>query len=182
MGTAWGPGMRWRPHENKDAGRYELQHLHPFQMAVTLQAKGTHAQRDVTVHVSFSLHCFTRARQGEDPPSAEYGDEREVRTFCIERFQLSHGLPDIVRALPGRRCGLAKNNNFLTIDLPKDGLRYGVFFNVRRLKSAGPDAVELVVQSAYALDPDKSLPPSQPVTFATILGKALTGATIAKKR
>lgn len=182
MATAWGPGMRWRPHGNDETHRYELQHLHPFQMAVTLEAKGKHLQRDVTVHVSFSLHCFTRARQSDDPQSAWYGDDREVRTFCTERFQLSHGLPDIVRTLPGRRCGLAKNDNFLTIDLPKEGLRYGVFFNVRRLKSAGPNSVELVVQSAYALDPEKSLPPSQPVTFATILGKALSGAKIAKKR
>lgn len=182
MGTAWGPGMRWRAHEDGQGQRYELHHLHPFQVTMSLSAKGTHPQRDVRVHVSFSLHCFTREQVSDDPHSQRYSDKREVRTFCTERFQLSHGLPDIVRTLPARRCGLAKNDNFLTIDLPKEGLRYGVFFNVRRLKSAGPNAVELVVQSAYALDPDKSLPPSQPVTFATILGKALTGAKIAKKR
>lgn len=182
MGTAWGPGMRWRPHEGEDGNRYELQHLHPFQMTVNLQAKGPHPARDVTVHVSFSLHCFTRQRKDDDPSAAHYSDEREVRTFCDERFQLSQGLPSIVRSLHTRRCGLAKNDNFLTIDSPSSGLRYGVFFNVRRLRSAGPDSVELVVQSAYALDPQKSLPTFQTVTFATILGKALTGAKIAKKR
>lgn len=182
MGTAWGPGMRWRPHDDGDGTRYELQHLHPFQMTVNLQAKAPHPARVVTVHVSFSLHCFTRQPKDDDPLASQYGDHREVRTFCKKRFQLSHGLPGIVRALPDRRCGLAKNDNFLTIDLPSSGLRYGVFFNVRKLRSAGPDSVELVVQSAYALDPEKSLPTFQTVTFATILGKALTGAKIAKKR
>jgi hypothetical protein len=66
------------------------------------------------------------------------------------------------------------NINYVTIELA-GGDRYAAFFDLRRLKKVGPNAVHLMVQSAYVLDPDKPSPGSGRIHFHALLGHALRG-------
>jgi hypothetical protein len=109
----------------------------------------------VEVRVGFSCHTFTRACGDADLPEQRYSAAREARTFCPDRYALSHLLPDIVRGLGGRKCFYAKRQNYFTVELPAQlppGHEYRIFFHVRAVDEAG--TVLLFVQSAYAVPRD----------------------------
>jgi hypothetical protein len=107
-----------------------------------------------------------------------YRDNREVRTFCPERHKRSQELPHIVRTLERRRCEFARGYggpiNYVTVETTS-GDRYAVFFDLRRLKKAGANAVHLMVQSAYVLDPTKAAPGRGRITFQALLSQTLRG-------
>jgi len=57
------------------------------------------------------------------------------------------------------------------------GQRYAAFFEVRRLKTVGSNAVQLMVQSAYILERDKPAPAKGRIHFHALLGHVLRGTT-----
>jgi hypothetical protein len=132
----------------------------------------------VQLHDSFGLHTFTRAVEAHDRKEVLYRDNREVRAFCPVRYKRSLDLPGIVRTLEIRRCEFARgergNINYVTIELA-GGDRYAAFFDLRRFRKVGPNAVHLMVQSAYVLDPDKPSPGGGRIHFHALLGHALRG-------
>ncbi|HZT01233.1 MAG TPA: hypothetical protein VFA39_03075 [Steroidobacteraceae bacterium] len=153
MGINWNSGLiYWKDHTPRPSVRYSLAHLHPFIQVIELPATDRHPARSVGLHVSFGLHTFTRAVELHDGDDELYGDNREVRTFCPARYKRSLELPGIIRTLESRRCEFARGMsggqvNYVTVEMA-DGTRYAAFFDVRRLKKVGPDAVHLMVQSA----------------------------------
>ena len=66
--------------------------------------------------------------------------------------------------------------NYVTVEMT-NGERYAAFFELRRFKTVGPSAVQLMVQSAYVLDPDKPAPGKGHIHFHALLGYVLRGAT-----
>lgn len=87
-------------------------------------------------------------------------------------------LPHIIRTLEHRRCEFARGFggpiNYVTVET-KTRERYAVFFDLRRFKKIAPDAVHLMVQSAYVLDPAKPAPGRGRITFRALLGHTLQG-------
>ncbi|NII05038.1 hypothetical protein [Luteibacter anthropi] len=179
LGVNWTAGlMRWAPHRCKENKSYPLNHLHPFKFDIELPATSKMEGVVVNVHVGFGLHCFTRKILPGDCESERYGDDREQRTFCRERYALSKGLRAVVESLKNRQCGFAKDDNYVTVDVtdvPGQSIRYGVFFNVKRWRERGASAVLLVVQSAYALDHGKAAPMQGKIRLNVLLGHALRG-------
>jgi hypothetical protein len=179
MGVNWDAGLiYWRDHVPNGSERYSLSHLHPFIRIIELSSSTKYPARNVQLHVSFSLHTFTRAIELRDSDEQLYRDNREVRTFCPERHARSLELPHIVRTLERRRCEFARGHgrpiNYVTIDTTT-GARYAVFFDLRRFTKVGPDAVHLMVQSAYVLDPTKLAPGLGRITFLALLSHTLRG-------
>jgi hypothetical protein len=179
VGTNWDAGLLyWRDHTPRAVERYSLTHLHPVIQQIELATTGKHSARVVQLHVSFGLHTFTRAVEAHDMDEDLYRDNREVRTFCPARYKRSLELPGIIRTLETRRCEFARgersNINYVTIELAS-GDRYAAFFDLRRFKKVGPNAVHLTVQSAYVLDPNKPSPGSGRIHFHALLGHALRG-------
>ena len=170
--------MRWRPHVNKKGEHFPLNHLHPFRFEVVMAAKDGLPETTVCVHVGFGLHCFTKKIEPSDCAGDRYDDDREQRTFDIQRYALSKKLGDVVRTLQQRPCAFAKDENYVTVDVSRENgptLRYGVFFNVKRWKEKGPNSVLVVIQSAYLLDPNKAEPGRGRIGFNVLLGHALRG-------
>lgn len=162
MGVNWDSGLiYWRDHTPVASENYSLSHLHPFIQTVELPSTLKHPARSARLHVSFGLHTFTRSIQPHDGDHGLYRDNREVRTFCKDRYARSTELPHIIRTLAIRPCefarGLTGRVNYVTVEA-KDGVRYAAFFDLRRFAKAGANAVHLMVQSAYALDPNKPAP------------------------
>jgi len=168
----------WRDHTPAASEHYSLTHLHPFIQAIDLPASAKHAARDVQLHVSFSLHTFTRAIELRDSDHQLYRDNGEIWTFCHDRYARSRELPQIIRTLGQRRCEFARSFgrplNYVTVETGI-GARYAVFFDLRRYKKVGPNAVHLMVQSAYVLSPGNSSPGRGRITFHALLGHTLRG-------
>ncbi len=78
----------WKPFIYKGK-TYSLQHLHPFEFEVIQEAKGNKPERKYPFNAAFSLHCFSKKITPNDNPELFYKDNRERRTFCFERYELS---------------------------------------------------------------------------------------------
>lgn len=179
MGVNWDAGLiYWKDHTPSAFERYSLSHLHPFIQTVELPPSAKHPTLNVQLHVSFGLHTFTRGIELRDSDEQLYRDNREVRTFCPVRHARSFELPHIVRTLERRRCEFARSFgrplNYVTVETT-GGARYTVFFDLRRFKKAGPNAVHLMVQSAYVLGPANPTPGRGRITFHALLGHTVRG-------
>jgi hypothetical protein len=143
-----------------------------------MPATPTHAARDVTLQVSFSLHTFTRALDSEDPIDCRYRDSREIRAFDPVRYGHSLLLPEIMQTLQHRRCEFAKDRNgvvnYVTVELA-DGAQYAAFFDLQRRARLAPGSLELFCKSAYVLDARKPRPGRGRITLHAMIGHALRG-------
>ncbi len=112
----------------------------------------------------------------DDDPAEDYCDNRESRTFDHERYGLTFALPKIARELDRRPCQFARSQsgvlNYVTVDLAQS-VRYGVFFDLKRWRERGENAVLLMVESAYALDPEKGNPGRGRIGLNVLMGHAL---------
>ena len=174
MGANWNEGMmRWAPYVDAEGRSFPLNHLHPFRYQLE-----TTDGRTVEIRVAFAMHCFTHGNEVTEHAPDLYQDEREVRRFCHDRYALSPRLPLIVRELAKRKCGYAKHENYVTINVETaEGSTgsYGVFFNVRRIKDADGLAVLLTIQSAYELDAGKQPPIHGSIKFTRLIELTLDG-------
>jgi hypothetical protein len=130
-----------------DGETYSFNHLAPFKSNITIPAEGKNAELNFVLEVKFSTHCVSA--ETVDHPSTLFLDEggRE-RYFCLDRYKLSHGLPEIIRSLQGRSCHHAKNRNYVTVEILDPGgqkKNYHVFFSVRRQANS----VLVFVESGY---------------------------------
>jgi hypothetical protein len=181
MGVNWHSGLiRWKDHAPCTGERYSLAHLHPFVRPIHLPMSDYYAPRDVQLHVSFGLHTFTRATTLLDRPEEIYRDNREARTFCKDRYRKSLELPEIFASIETRRCEFANGRgssvNYVIVETAK-GDRYAAFFDLRRYRKVGEDAVHLMVQSAYTLDGRNPVPGRGRINFRVLLEHALRGSS-----
>lgn len=181
MGVNWASvSIHWKDHVAGRGERFSLEHLHPFMRELALPASRSHESHLVQLHVSSGLHTFTRATLGTDSPRNSYTDNREVRTFCRERYERSFALPAIFRTIESRRCEFARSFhgtvNYVVVE-SSPGDRYAAFFDLRRITRPGASAVHLMVQPAYVLDRDKPSPGTGRIHFNALLGHTLRGTT-----
>lgn len=181
MGVNWDSGLiYWKDHVTGGGERFSLSHLHPFVRELSLPASSKHEPRCVALHVSFGLHTFTRETDDSDHLHSLYRDNREVRTFCRKRYRSSFDLPAIFNTIENRRCEFARSLhstvNYVVVE-SSAGDRYAAFFDLRRLRKLGNNAVHLMVQSAYVLDRDKPSPGKGRIHFNALLGHTLRGVS-----
>jgi len=179
MGVNWDSGLiHWKDHTPSAKEHYPLSHLHPFVRRIHLPANDHYSARDVQLHISFGLHTFTRATTLLDRPEEIYRDNREARTFCKQRYKKSLELPQVFGAIETRRCEFAQGRssavNYVVVETA-NGDRYAAFFDVRRFRKVGEDAVHLMVQSAYVLDRNKPSPGNGRINFRVLLEHTLRG-------
>lgn len=167
----------WSDHTQAGV-TYPLSHLHPFSYAIMLPPTLIRAAHTVTLHVSFSLHTFTRGLEPDDAIECHYRDSREVRAFDPVRYHHSLLLPEIMQTLQHRRCEFAKDKNgvinYVTIELA-NGAQYAAFFDLQRRAKLGPDSLELNCKSAYVLDAGNARPGRGRITLRAMIGHALRG-------
>lgn len=142
--------MKWKPFQH-NGNTYDLSHLHPFELELIQPAKSNEPERTYDFSVAFSLHCFSKAVKDGDNPALEYSDNRESRTFCLDRYRLSFHLPDIIRDIHTKSCSHTGKGNFFIVEsiIDENGLvEYEIYFDVTNPKLKGTP-MKLYVQSAY---------------------------------
>ena len=171
-------GLAWYSHTMGDEV-FELEHLHPALWDITIPAKGKNPERNLTVAVSYSLHCFTRQEKAGETVAADawYSDSRESRVFDRERWALSYSLPEIMSTLEKRRCLHTGREEFVTVEILHEGrtVEYAVFFTVTKSGKAGVD-LNLFVNSAH--ERVEAIKHKKPIRFHVILLNRYLGKTI----
>ncbi|MBL4751563.1 MAG: hypothetical protein JKX71_13450 [Amylibacter sp.] len=145
--------MKWKPFTHT-GNQYDLSHLHPFKLDVTQPETTKVEEKIFQFKVIFSLHCFSKTTKEGDDPLLEYSDNRETRTFCFERYQLSFQLPAIIRDIHKKRCNHTGKGNFFIIELSDDDgneIEYEIYFDIDMAKSR-EQPMTLYIQSAYVRD------------------------------
>jgi hypothetical protein len=169
------------------AETYDLTHLEPF----TFLVNSTLAKRELRVHVTFSTHCFSKAY---DPvghisgtPIIDIHTPRP-RSFCSIRYQLSHGLPKLIKSLEHPKARVwetaAQRNWCYSITIDDPAGPYHVFFEVRRASKERRQwqDLNLVVESAYHEDDCRSPNLKGSIAFVLLCGKIYLSQPTATRR
>ncbi|WP_055128401.1 hypothetical protein [Pseudomonas mediterranea] len=131
---------------------YDFAHLEPFTLTVQSDLVG----RELSVHVTFSNHCFSRKYDEAAHPAGEpiiLDHARRQRTFCSIRYRLSLMLPTVIHGLNHPQAKVretaAQRNWAYSITIEDPNGPYHVFFEIRRAGGGKPQDLNLVVESAY---------------------------------
>lgn len=176
--------MKWRAFEFNGT-TYDLKHLDPVTLRFERSLQGDKPPEVHKVDVFFTSHCFTckpKPDQSYDEKLV-YPDDYEKRLFDFRRYELSKGLPAIIRNLPDRKPRQNDGEQrFFTVEIIDEDqhkIEYDVFFKVRK---AGKGKLEMIVESAFVRDPEhqSSRPKGRPISFWIILHNTLHGRKIRK--
>lgn len=141
----------WKPLKI-GSDEYSLSHLEPFIFSVIPK----HQNVDVNIYVRFNDHCFTEnfdPKKHSEELKTTTSSHHERRAFCPIRYELSKNLPDLIRALDGRRISQTRNGDLVRVEMA-GGRSYGIFFTLRR---EGPNSCRLFVMSAYPFASDRKV-------------------------
>lgn len=162
---------------------YDLDHLVSF----ILNVDSERAQKQLTVRVSFTNHCYTvqhdPAAHPEGWPILRDGGGR-ARTFCPERYRLSKQmLPAFIQQLNHPKAAVRQTHerrNWVHSALIDTEIgTYVAFFELRRSRATSVD-LEMVVESAYArLEPAGTL---GRIGFILLCGRVFRGDPVATRR
>lgn len=143
-----------RPVEFHCGGEtYDLSHTFP--KIITAKTKGRPG--GTPIKIILSCHCFTLkviADSGEKP---DYQFEDEVRWFCPERFEYSKSIHGHFEYALKHASSFnvfwtsdnSGNINYLTVDLPEEGFRYCIYFDIGASKKDSSCEVIINIRSAY---------------------------------
>lgn len=143
--------------------RIDLSHLEPFSFEIDSRL----AKKVLTVHVTFSNHCFSHKYKAEKHPEGWPiidQDSPRPRTFCPVRHRLSQQLPALILGFNHPKSKVqqtkALRNWAYTLTIEDPSGPYYVFFEIRKAVQQGRQKQDLtiVVESAYHDDPEEPDP------------------------
>jgi hypothetical protein len=159
---------------------YDLSHLNAHTVDY-LDDRDAENHCTYRFQITYSFHCFTEHSPSLTPEESKiwtYKSPRESRHFNLERYHLSKGLPDIIRALgsPGTMVFHAQRGNYSTIKVTNSFgvevdyfIAFSVFKENRKLR--------MHVESAY---PKENLGRQRKVNFWIIAHNLLNGRPLPK--
>lgn len=153
----------------------EAEHLAPMEFEMDVEG------RALRIGVRFSNHCFTEkwdeAVHAGQPVILDAGNR--PRAFCPVRFELSRGLPDLIRGLPDGHVHQTPEANYVKVTAA-DGAAYRMFFNIKRGGHQGDGChVTLFVESAYSPNEDGlAVEKMTKVRFRVLVTKTLRGERV----
>jgi hypothetical protein len=126
-------------------------HLAPFAFPCPCDPIG----RDLVIQAAFSNHCYTEkfnpSVHSREQIVLYEGGRSRPRVFCQIRHELSFQLPDLLRALPGRKVHQTpeQRNYVYVVPLPVGDQTYDIFFMLQRMAHGDGADLRLTVESAY---------------------------------
>lgn len=168
---------------------YSLSHLNMFYTEFIQPKTATKAEKRYRCLIEFSSHCFTKSpnvHKGESlndyPTSQHYITNKEIRLFCLERYELSKKLPDILASLDKQKCFFTSaDDKFLTISIQTQSGEtkdYEIYFSLKKAKQCD---VHIFINSAYLRSQDyqTSTPiRRKPISLFVLLHNTLTNKRI----
>lgn len=149
---------------------YTLGHLNDFDHKYYWSNSKTGQMSIFNVRVMFDDHCFTNGVSHQaiyDRATYISHTVDEIRIFDASRYQLSLGLPKIIKGLIDMQCYFGDQDNFFSVET-SSGQNYNIYFVVSR----DGRTLRLRIQSAYIRSQIDSL---EKVRFGLILRNTRDG-------
>lgn len=135
---------------------YDLSHLEPFKM----EFKSDGARKNLTIHVTFSNHCFSKKLS--DEPTSQHAlitdsSCAKPRVFCPIRYKLSKEIPlaELIQKINNKSVKVfqtkARRNWCYSIQIEDPKGPYHVFFEIRKnsKNQRKRQDINMVIESAY---------------------------------
>jgi hypothetical protein len=157
-----------------------IDHLAPM----TVKCPCTQIDRDLLVDVIFANHCYTEKfieglHQPEQIILTEAKDRHRI--FCPTRYELSHCLPDLIKALPKSKVHQTsqQRNYVYVVKLEIEDKPYEIYFMLQRADKNSKADLRLTIESSY-LDEDGLNVRKRPnsIRFMVLAYKVLTNQRI----
>lgn len=153
-----------------------IDHLAPTQIECPCAPIG----RNLIIDVIFANHCYTEKYQ-EDLHQVENivltEAEDRHRVFCPIRYELSKGLPELIKALPDAKVHqTSQSRNYVyVVKLEVEDRPYEIYFMLQRADKKAKADLRLTIESAY-IDENGSAIRRRPnsIRFFVLAHKVLT--------
>jgi hypothetical protein len=164
-------------HEGKEVS---IDHLAPMTITCPCESIG----RDLLIDVDFANHCYTEkfvegVHEIEQIILTEAEDRHRI--FCPIRYELSHQLPDLIKALPNYRVHqTSQSRNYVYIvPLRIKNKPYEIYFMLQRAAPDSPADLRLTIESAYVDDGESNIRkrPNK-IRFIILAHKVLTNQRV----
>ena len=142
------------PNEYNHGGvSYDLSHLQPTQVNITLDARGKNQELAIILNVRYSCHCYS---EGEPPIAGQAHDFLDHndwrRWFSPDRHESSLMLPELIQQIHTKKAHFTGKQNWLVIELQEEQdsviIPFYLYFSIRKNKDV-ENGLLLDVVSAY---------------------------------
>ncbi|WLH08830.1 hypothetical protein [Pseudomonas lurida] len=103
--------QHWDPFEH-DGRPYDLGHLDCHEVLF----KKEEGKEPIRFVVTYGLHCFTKDDTAHNIP-LKYADGRESQFICMERYEASKQLREMLEKLASATVYLTQGESFFTLDV-----------------------------------------------------------------
>ncbi|MFK5912932.1 MAG: hypothetical protein QM484_01040 [Woeseiaceae bacterium] len=165
---------------------YKFNHLMPLDLSINLEAHNKNSELTVSLTFFFSNHCYTEGVKENEDISEQFlllDHNQNQRKFCINRYQMSLQLPELLKQLHTKKCFFTGRQNWLVIEVLNnsgENIFYHVFFNIKKHKRK-KNGLFIEIQSAYIKEKGENTPTrrkNERMSFAMIARKIITGKPI----
>lgn len=187
--TMTGKTMIHPPFYEHGGNRYDLSHLQPTQVNVTIQAHKTNPELELLLDVRFTNHCFSEGEPKTAGLPHDFVDHNcKPRWFCPDRHSDSLLLPELINQLPTKQCLFTGKHNWLVIEMKGSNgvfVPYHVYFTLKNNQDID-NGLKLFIESAYKKTKGDNSPKRRGsmdrTAFAMLARKTLAGEKVKRPR
>lgn len=181
--------MNHPPYFEHGGSRYDLAHLQPTLVNVTLQPHKENPKLELMLDVRFTNHCYSEGAPKIAGTAHDFLDHNGwPRWFCPARHADSLLLPDLIAQLPTKKCQFTGKHNWLVIELMGDAgvfVPYHVYFTLKNTPNV-ENGLKLFIESAYKKTKGDNSPKRRGsmdrTAFAMLARKTLAGEKVKRPR
>ena len=152
-----------------DGKTYDLSHLNPWKLEVADSAKVTRS-----ILVTCADHCFTKKPDGDSAPVYP-GCSRDDGRFCVERYELSLNLRQMIEHAVGGEIWLGNEERYVVIkgiDFRGRKVDYAIVFSLEKISGTEFD-LRMHVRSAHKRYEDEPIDTYGSARFAHLVKLAI---------
>lgn len=169
-----------------DGKEFELIHLFPTDVNITLREDKTNPELELLLTIFYSNHCYTEGlKENEIKPDTILKDHNgNDRKFCIRRYNMSLRLPKLILMIHTKKCLFTRKQNWLIIedtDETGERVKYHIYFSLKKHHKHNNGLV-MRIESAFIKDRGENTPRRgkghERINFSKLARKKLANETI----
>ena len=181
------------PDEYNHGGEiYDLSHLKPVEVNITLSAHGNNPELAIVLNVRYSNHCYSEGEAAIAGQAHDFVDHNDwPRWFSVERHKSSLMLSDLIQQIHTKKAHFTGKQNWLVIELQEEQdsviIPFYLYFTIRKNKGKDVEnGLLLDVVSAYMKTKGDNSPHRRGsmdrTAFAMLARKTLAGDAVGQPR